>query len=121
MATGGLIKMLHFREKAAVCALLVAVAQSGCKTKREAALPEIVLVRLSGSNTIGAELAPALAEAWLGVKRATEIARQPGAKPDETRLVAKLDGKPVAIEIKAHGSQTAFSDLTAGACDIGMS
>lgn len=80
----------------------------------------LVLVRLSGSNTIGAELAPSLAEAWLAAKRATGISRVKGAKADEVRVTAKLDGKPVAVDIKAHGSQTAFSDLAGSACDIGM-
>jgi phosphate transport system substrate-binding protein len=39
---------------------------------------------------------------------------------DETRVYGLLNGSPVAIEIKAHGSATAFTDLAAGACDIGM-
>src|SRR6516162_7428465 len=73
------------------------------------------LLRLSGSNTIGAELAPALAQAWIETRGASNTERQPGA-PDEVRVAGVANGKPVAVEIKAHGSKTAFNDLAAGAC-----
>jgi phosphate transport system substrate-binding protein len=77
------------------------------------------LLRLSGSNTIGAQLGPDLVQAWLASKGATGIARET-TKPDEMRILATLDGKPVSIEVKAHGSATAFTDLAAGEADIGM-
>jgi phosphate transport system substrate-binding protein len=77
------------------------------------------LLRLSGSNTIGAQLGPDLAEAWLRSRGATNLHRE-SMKTDETRVYGLLEGNPVAIEIKAHGSATAFTDLEAGACDIGM-
>jgi phosphate transport system substrate-binding protein len=77
------------------------------------------LLRLSGSNTIGAELAPALAQAWIERRGASNVKRQSGA-PDEVRVAGIANGQSVAVEIKAHGSKTAFSDLSAGACDIGM-
>jgi phosphate transport system substrate-binding protein len=77
------------------------------------------LLRLSGSNTIGAQLAPALVEAWLGERGVTGIHRQTTA-PDEVRVIGTKDGAVVAVEIKAHGSATAFTSLAAGTCDIGM-
>jgi phosphate transport system substrate-binding protein len=77
------------------------------------------LLRLSGSNTIGAELAPALAEAWIKSRGATDVKRQAG-KPDEVRIAGILNGQPLALDIRAHGSKTAFEDLAAGVCDIGM-
>jgi phosphate transport system substrate-binding protein len=77
------------------------------------------LLRLSGSNTIGAQLGPDLAEAWLAGRGATNLRREPMGT-DETRVYALLDANPVAIEIRAHGSATAFTDLAKGACDIGM-
>jgi len=77
------------------------------------------LLRLSGSNTIGAQLGPDLAEAWLASRGATNLHREP-IGTDETRVYALLDANPVAIEIRAHGSATAFTDLAKGACDIGM-
>jgi phosphate transport system substrate-binding protein len=80
------------------------------------------LLRLHGSNTIGAELVPALAEAYLAHRtgaRAT-VRRRTGA--DEMTVEAR-DGERVldAIEVFAHGSSTAFVDLGSGTCDIGMS
>ena len=77
------------------------------------------LLRLSGSNTIGAQLGPDLAEVWLASRGATNLHREPMGS-DETRVYGLLDANPVVIEIRAHGSATAFTDLANGACDIGM-
>jgi phosphate transport system substrate-binding protein len=79
----------------------------------------VPLLRLSGSNTIGAELAVALAEAWLTQRGASNVRHDAGAV-DETIVSGTQNGVPVAIQIKAHGSATAFTDLAAGAADIGM-
>jgi phosphate transport system substrate-binding protein len=77
------------------------------------------LFRLSGSNTIGAQLGPDLAETWLRSRGATNLHREPMGT-DETRVYGLLDANPVALEIRAHGSATAFTDLAKGTCDIGM-
>jgi len=79
------------------------------------------ILRLSGSNTIGSKLAPALVEAFLQAQGAQNLQRVPGAK-DEVSIVATLSGQssPGAIEIKAHGSKTAFEDLGSSKADIGM-
>ena len=83
-------------------------------------MPEEILLRLHGSNTIGAKLAPALVSAYLKIKmNATDITTTPGAKEDEQTIRAKINGRRVAVEIQAHGSTTAFQDLAAGTCDIG--
>jgi phosphate transport system substrate-binding protein len=83
-------------------------------------MPEEMLLRLHGSNTIGAKLAPALVSAYLKIKlNATGITSTPGAKEDEQILRATINGRRVAVEIQAHGSTTAFQDLAAGTCDIG--
>jgi len=81
-----------------------------------------VLLRLHGSNTIGAQLAPTLAEAFLKSQGASDVLRVPG-RSDEMLVQGVLPGStfPQAIEIYAHGSRTAFEDLAAGQCDIGMS
>jgi phosphate transport system substrate-binding protein len=81
-----------------------------------------VILRLHGSNTIGAELAPALAEAFLQHRTgaATVLRRRKAA--DETVVEAReRDGPIQGIEVHAHGSATAFEDLASGRCDIGMS
>jgi len=83
-------------------------------------LPEETLLRLHGSNTIGAVLAPALVTAYLKTRlNAVDITSTPGVKENEVTIRATIEGKKVAVEIQAHGSATAFEDLKAGTCDIG--
>jgi len=81
-----------------------------------------IILRLSGSNTIGAVLAPALAEEFLKQLGATNVKTERGSKEDELQVQGMLpgDSRPKAIEIHAHGSATAFEDLEKGLCDIGM-
>jgi phosphate transport system substrate-binding protein len=81
-----------------------------------------VVLRLSGSNTIGAALAPALAEEFLRQQGATGIKTARGDREDEVRVQGILPGETSAktIEIHAHGSATAFEDLGKSLCDIGM-
>jgi phosphate transport system substrate-binding protein len=80
------------------------------------------LVRLHGSNTIGSELMPALAEAFLKRRTGAASAVRRRTAPDE-EIVEARDGERVldSIEVFAHGSATGFIDLAAGACDIAMS
>jgi phosphate transport system substrate-binding protein len=81
-----------------------------------------IVLRLSGSNTIGAALAPALAAGFFEQQGATEIKTLAGDRDDEVRVQGILPGErtPRAIEIHAHGSATAFEDLANGQADIGM-
>jgi serine/threonine-protein kinase len=51
-------------------------------------------LRLCGSNTIGAELAPALVVAFLRMRGATGITRGRGAEPEETVVSAALPRAP---------------------------
>ncbi|HME09148.1 MAG TPA: phosphate ABC transporter substrate-binding protein [Bryobacteraceae bacterium] len=81
--------------------------------------PTGVILRLHGANTIGDQLAPPLAQAFLKARGATHISTVSTAV-DELVVVGSLGGKRQAIEIKSHGSATAFLDLAAGECDIGM-
>jgi phosphate transport system substrate-binding protein len=91
--------------------------------------PNIIL-RLHGSNTIGATLAPALVEAFMKEKGYTDIERVPVADL-EVLLKGKKSGTSEvdAVEIKAHGSATAFEEtdknkqvgLLGGYADVGMS
>src|SRR5271157_2346348 len=82
-----------------------------------------VALRLHGSNTIGKELVPALCEEFLKYEGATSVQRKPRQKEDETDVEAVLPNEstnPLTFEVEAHGSKTAFEDLAAGECDIGM-
>ena len=93
-----------------------------------AAVPAPVAERilgLAGSNTIGSSLAPELVKAWLSSKHATEVREEEVSKDGVTlpehRVTAMLDGRLVEVEVRAHGSSTAFTDLEPGTTDIGMS
>jgi phosphate transport system substrate-binding protein len=79
-----------------------------------------LILRVHGSNTIGAQLLPALAEAFLTQKGATGIKTVPNGK-DEVLVQGALPGQssPQSIEIAAHGSATAFADLQDAKCDVG--
>ncbi len=78
------------------------------------------LLRLHGSNTVGAKLAPALAQAFLEAEGAKDIETVKVADL-EVRIIGTLEGARKAIAIAAHGSGTAFTGLGAGKADIGMS
>ena len=80
-----------------------------------------VLLRLHGSNTIGQDLGPRLAEAFLKLQGYASIERATSGERSEVTAQDPRDGKLHVIEIVAHGSATAFSDLGAGLCDIGLS
>lgn len=82
-----------------------------------------VILRISGSNTIGAALGPALAEEFLRQRAgATNVKTVPGDKEDEVQVQGIFPGEssPKTIEIHAHGSATAFQDLSKQLCDVGM-
>ncbi len=84
--------------------------------------PGKTIVRLHGSNTMGAELAPALAEAFLRKRTGATTVLRRRIAPDELVVEARgTDGPKEEIEVHAHGSATAFDDLAKGRCDIGMS
>ena len=79
------------------------------------------VLRLQGSNTIGATLAPALVEEFLKRKGAHKVRREAGANEEEVRIVGSMGGtRAWAVEIKSHGSTTAFEGLEKAQCDIGM-
>jgi phosphate transport system substrate-binding protein len=84
--------------------------------------PNDIILRLSGSNTIGESLAPALAEEFLKQQGATDVKTIPGDRDDEVFVsgIPPGDRTPKAIQIHAHGSATAFEDLANGQADIGM-
>ncbi len=81
------------------------------------------VLRIHGSNTIGSELGPALAEAFLRFKGQDGVHRRAGKTPEESWVSGSSGGTDSApsIELRAEGSSTAFTDLASGACDIGMS
>jgi phosphate transport system substrate-binding protein len=80
-------------------------------------------LRLHGSNTIGAELAPALAEGFLKKLGGNDVVRTKDAGGHAWVVTGTLPGQtqPAEVDIDAAGSATAFEDLANRQCDIGMS
>lgn len=76
-------------------------------------------LRIHGSNTIGARLAPELAEAWLRARGWERIEREVPA-PNELTLHAQRGDRRLVVELRAHGSSTGFASLAAGSADIAM-
>lgn len=76
--------------------------------------------QISGSNTLGAKLVPALIEGWLQ-QQGIAFARNEVAENEVAyQLTPALSGLD-SIRIHAHGSSTAFTDLASGSAQIGMS
>lgn len=83
------------------------------------ALAEPVQLRIQGSNTIGATLAPALVRGLLQAQGATAIETVPGADVNELQVRARdVLGHPLRIDIAAHGSSTGFTALRSGDADL---
>lgn len=81
---------------------------------------ESQLLRIHGSNTVGANLAPQLVLSWLSSKGYKIVLDKVTAK-EERHISAIKDGSRLDVEIYAHGSSTSFKDFAAGKTDVGMS
>ncbi|WP_136477199.1 substrate-binding domain-containing protein [Pseudomonas sp. DG56-2] len=80
---------------------------------------ESVLLRIQGSNTIGATLAPALVKGLLEAQGARQIMVDSTETANELRVRAvDSQGKAVRIDIAAHGSSTGFTALKTGQADL---
>ena len=77
-----------------------------------------VLFRLTGSNTIGADLAPAQVKSYLQSQGATGITQRSAG--EKHWIHANLNGQPVVVPIIALGSSTGFKALDEGTADIAM-
>ncbi|APR88418.1 Serine/threonine kinase PKN11 [Minicystis rosea] len=98
------------------------VPDTNPSARPEATAPEVEL-RLRGSNTIGAALAPELVEAFLRHEGATAASHAPAPSGHGMLITAVEAGRarPRAISVTPDGSATAFECLADGSCDIGMS
>ncbi|WP_231758058.1 substrate-binding domain-containing protein [Microbulbifer elongatus] len=77
-----------------------------------------VLFRLTGSNTVGADLAPALVKGYLQSRGATAIRQR--SEGEKHWIHADLNSAPVVVPIIALGSSTGFKALDSDTADIGM-
>jgi len=91
------------------------------KTEGKESLPEETILRLHGSNTIGAKLAPALISGYLTtILGAEKVEQLPGKQANEVVIKAKFKDSIKVVEIHAHGSTTGFKGLAEEQCEIGM-
>ncbi|UAJ08882.1 substrate-binding domain-containing protein [Glacieibacterium megasporae] len=76
-------------------------------------------LRLGGSNTIGAKLAPALLTAYFKDLGCADV-KSSSPAAEETVLSCDAAGRHLSATVSAHGSSTAFEGLADGKFDIGM-
>ncbi|UFQ95937.1 substrate-binding domain-containing protein [Pseudomonas wenzhouensis] len=80
------------------------------------------LLRIEGSNTIGARLAPELVKGLFEAQGLLDIHSEDGTRANEQRVLARqADGRAVVVEIAAHGSGTGFTALSDGSADLAAS
>ena len=80
------------------------------------------LLRIQGSNTIGAKLGPALVKGLLQSQGAVDIAQSAGDQENEVRIRAtSAKGEPMILDVAAHGSGTGFTALQDGSADLAAS
>ncbi len=112
--------MLILRKPAPEASPVAQVAQPVASS--DSATPPEVLLRMVGSNTIGSQLGPDLAVAFLKKAGANLTPATKSTSPDETVVSAAFGAKDrKAIQLSAHGSATAFEALAKGLAEIGMS
>ncbi len=80
-----------------------------------------VLMRLHGSNTIGAKLAPELVEAWLYEQGYRKLKTRNLDEEEKIIIAQDENNQQYFVEIKSHGSSTGFKSLQNNQADIGMS
>ncbi|MDF9774096.1 phosphate ABC transporter substrate-binding/OmpA family protein [Pseudomonas baetica] len=80
------------------------------------------VLRIQGSNTIGAALGPALVEGLLSEQGLLRIHREPLDTANELRIVGETaQGRRVVVEVAAHGSSTGFAALKTANADLAAS
>jgi len=77
-------------------------------------------IRISGSNTVGAELAPALVKSWLQHQGFSQIDEKVVASQ---RIISGVDGEGtrLTVQLEALGSTTGFQALADKKAHLGMS
>ena len=81
--------------------------------------PATTILRIHGSNTLGAALIPELCKKYMEKMGAKNISRIQGKAQVESVIRGLMpDGRVIEFELAAHGSSTGFADMEAGKCDI---
>ncbi|AGI24206.1 OmpA family protein [Pseudomonas sp. ATCC 13867] len=77
------------------------------------------VLRVQGSNTIGAHLLPALVKGLLASEGYQNVSSQPGKTENEQRIIGRSsDGREAIIDLAAHGSSTGFVALKEGIAEL---
>lgn len=80
------------------------------------------VLRIQGSNTLGARLGPALAKGLLEEQGLSDIRVEAGQAENEQLISgSNSNGQRLLIEVAAHGSGTGFTALAAGSADLAAS
>lgn len=79
------------------------------------------MLRLQGSNTIGAQLAPELVRSWLQATNYQNIHSEKSAEQELRISAQSAAGESLVVAIAAHGSTTGFRALAEGQAEIAMS
>lgn len=84
-----------------------------------AAAERSAILRIHGSNTVGAKLAPMLVAGLLEAKGFHSVRIAPAGRENEQRITAiDSQGAPVQALVAAHGTGTGFSGLKDGTADL---
>ena len=83
--------------------------------------PRSMLLRLAGSDVIGARLAPRLAAGYLGMIGSTDIAVLPGAGEGVTEVAGQQGSQRDAIAITLNSAAAGYDMLLRRTADIAMS
>ncbi|MFD1215394.1 substrate-binding domain-containing protein [Microbulbifer celer] len=102
----------------AVITALPWLETNAAPARMETSNTPVTLFRMTGSNTIGADLAPALVKSWLETRGATRIRQR--TRDERHWITADLNGTAVEIPIIALGSSTGFKALDQDTADIAM-
>jgi phosphate transport system substrate-binding protein len=101
-----------------LCASLAQAASAGDLPTPE----QGSVLRIQGSNTIGAALGPALVEGLMREQGLHKIHREAPDTANELRVVGEtVQGRRVAVDIAAHGSSTGFTALKNASADLAAS
>jgi phosphate transport system substrate-binding protein len=101
-----------------LCAWLPLTASAGALPTPESD----PVLRIQGSNTIGAALGPALVEGLMREQGLLKIHSEAPDKANELRVIGEtVQGRRVAVDIAAHGSSTGFTALKTATADLAAS
>ena len=83
--------------------------------------PRQPVLRVHGSNTIGASLTPALVRGMLEARGFTDIRLEVTAANEQRITARSADGQQAQFQLAAHGSSTGFAALRDGNADVAAS